>query len=130
MDDQNNWRHAPIYLERTREKKFWPDCNFYWYLAVTEVNTDLASGHFQNDGVVQPSLYFQRYLAIYCLENTIGVELGDNELTKGAYKLTIYVPCEKITVKQNGGMWYPSKKKEKSETEISKAALSEILEMW
>ena len=36
--------------------RFWPNCNFEWYLAVSEVNTDLASGHFQNDGLVQPSL--------------------------------------------------------------------------
>ena len=78
MDDHNKWRHAPIYLEMTRTTKFWPDCNFAWYLALSEVNIALASGHFQNDGVVQPSLYFWRALTIECLENTIGVELGDN----------------------------------------------------
>ena len=45
---------------------------------VLEVNTALASGHFQNDGLVQPILDFQRALAIECLNNTIGAELGDN----------------------------------------------------
>ena len=25
VDDQNNWRHAPIYLERTWVTKLWPD---------------------------------------------------------------------------------------------------------
>ena len=46
-----------------------------------EVNIALASGHFQNDGVVQPSLDFGRDLEIEYLENTIGVELGDNGQT-------------------------------------------------
>ena len=49
VENQNNWRHAPISLERTWATKFWPDLKFSWYLAVLEVNTDLASGHFQND---------------------------------------------------------------------------------
>ena len=70
--------HATISLERTWTTKFWPDRNFAWYLAVLEVNTDIASGHFKNDGVVQPSLDFWRGLATKCLENTVGVELGEN----------------------------------------------------
>ena len=45
---------------------------------MSEVNTALASGDTQNDGVVQPSLDFWRDLAIECVENTIGVEPGDN----------------------------------------------------
>ena len=74
----NNMRHGSISLESTRATKFCPDRNFSWYLAVSEVNTALASGHFQNDGVVQPSLYFWIDLAIECHENKIGVELVDN----------------------------------------------------
>ena len=58
VDDHNNKRHAPIFLERTWATKFYPDHNFSWYLAVSEVNTDLASGQFQNGGVVQPSVKF------------------------------------------------------------------------
>ena len=50
VDDHNNRRHAPMYLDNTRETKFCPDHNFVWYLAVSEVNTALASGHFQNYG--------------------------------------------------------------------------------
>ena len=49
LDDHNNWRHAQIFLERIWATKFWPDRNFSWYLAVLEVNTDPASGLFQND---------------------------------------------------------------------------------
>ena len=68
--NHNNRRHMPIFLERTRATKLWPDRNFAWYLAVSEVNTALVSGHFQSYGVVQPSLYFSK--------NTIGVELRDS----------------------------------------------------
>ena len=78
-----------------------------------EVNTALAPGHFQNDGVVQPSLYFQRALAMECLENTIGVELVNNEGPNKTTKIRIYVPCVKIIVKHHGGMWDPIYQKEK-----------------
>ena len=64
VDYHNNMRHATFSLKRTWSNKFWPDSNFAWYLAVLEVNTDLASGHFQNDGVVQPGMYFWRVLEI------------------------------------------------------------------
>ena len=76
VDNKNNWRHAPISLERKWETTFWPNHNFAWYLAVSEVNTALVSGHFKNDGVVQPSMYFWRSLAIYCLDNKIGMNWG------------------------------------------------------
>ena len=66
----------PVSLDRTWENKLWPDHNSSWYLVVSEFNTALVSGYFQNNGVVQPSLDFWRALAIYFLENKIGVELG------------------------------------------------------
>ena len=74
------------------------------------------SGHFQNGGVVQPSLDFSRELSIECLENKIGLELGDNGKTKISCKIPIYVYCENVTVKHYGRMWNPSKKMGKSET--------------
>ena len=120
VDEHNNRRHAPISLERTWATKLWPDQKFTWYLAVSEVNTALESGHFQNDGVVQPSLNFRRALAIECLENTIGVELGENGRPKRTSKIPIYVPCERITVKHHGGMRDPSKKKEKVKQKYQK----------
>ena len=113
VGDHNNQIHAPISLERTWATKFWPDCKFAWYLTVLEFNTALASVHFQNDGVVQTSLYFRRGLVIQCLENTIWFELGDNGRPKRYSKIPIYVPCEKITVKHHGGMWYTSNKLQK-----------------
>ena len=104
LDDHNNWIPAPISLESRWGTNFLPDRNFAWYHALSEVNTALASGHFQNYGVVQLSLDFLRYLEIKCLENTIGVELGENGRPNRTYKLPTYVPCEKITVKNHGGM--------------------------
>ena len=65
--------------------KFWPNPKFAWYLAVLEVIAAIASGHFQNDGVVQPSLNFWRALVIECLYNTIEVISGDNELPNRTY---------------------------------------------
>ena len=35
VDEQNNQIHETIYLDRTWTTKFWPDCNFAWYLAVS-----------------------------------------------------------------------------------------------
>ena len=105
VDDHKNQRHVPISLESKVANKLWPDCNFAWYLNVSKVNTDLASGHLQNDGIVQPSLDFWISLAIDFLGNTIGVELVDNCQPNRTYKIPLYVPCEKITVKLHGGMW-------------------------
>ena len=62
--DHKNQRHAPIYLLMTWETKFWNDHNFALHVDMSEVNTALVPGHFQNDGVVQQSLYFWRALAM------------------------------------------------------------------
>ena len=85
MDDHNKRRHAQVTLERTWETEVWPDYTLAWYLAVLEVNTALASGHFQNYGVVQPSLDVWISLEIECLENIICIELGDNGRPKRAF---------------------------------------------
>ena len=50
----------------------------HYHISGSQINTALASGHFQNYGVVQPSLYFKKCLTIKCLENKIGVEFGEN----------------------------------------------------
>ena len=72
MGDHNNQRHAPISLDKTWATKLWPNRNFSWYLSVSEFHTALVSGHFQNDGVVQPSLKFRRASEIERLDNAIG----------------------------------------------------------
>ena len=63
VDYHNNRKHAPISIESTWETKFWPDRNFAWYLAVTEVNTALADGNFRKGGKLIPTLQFRRKLA-------------------------------------------------------------------
>ena len=64
VENQNNWKHTPIYPDRTRSTKFWPDRNIAWYLVVSEKNTALALSRFQNYGVGKPSLDFCRALVI------------------------------------------------------------------
>ena len=43
-----------------------------WYLAVTEVNTALADGHFRKGGKLIPNLQFRSKLAHEMMDNTIG----------------------------------------------------------
>ena len=94
----NNWIYVNIYLDRKWVTKFWIDCNFAWYLDVSEVNTAIASGHFKHYGLVQPSVEFQRALTIYCLDNTTSVELGDNLRSERACVMTKFIPCKQVTV--------------------------------
>ena len=115
--NHNNQRHVPIYLERTWVTKSQSDSIFAQYLAVSEVNTYLASDHFQNDGVVQPHMDFRRYLSTQCVENTSWIVLGHNGQYKISCKVPLYTPCEKNTVKHYGRMQDTSLKKGKSETD-------------
>ena len=78
VDDNNNRRNLPISVERTWATKFWEDRNCAWYLATSEVNTNLAWGHFRQDSKVDATLDFRRKLAHECLVNSIGVD-KDNE---------------------------------------------------
>ena len=71
------------------------------------------SGHFQNDWVEHPILDHQIYLEIEFPEYKIGFGFGENGRPKRASKLNIYIPSEKITVKNHVGMWDPSKNKRK-----------------
>ena len=50
---------------------------------MSEVNTALASGCFQNNRVVQPSLDFWRVLEIESLENKIGFNWGNMDDLRG-----------------------------------------------
>ena len=79
VDDHNNRRHAPISLERTCATKFWEDRNCVWYIATSEVNTNLAWGHFRQEGKVDATLDFRRKLAHECLVNTIGVDTANED---------------------------------------------------
>ena len=74
----NNRRHLNLSVERTRDTNFWEDINCAWYLATSEVNTNLAWGHFRQDGKVDATLDFWRKLPHECLVNSIGV-YRDNE---------------------------------------------------
>ena len=78
VDDKNNRQHLPILVERTWTDKFWEDRNCAWYLATSEVNINLAWGHFRQNGKVDATLDFWRKLSYESLVNWIGV-VKDNE---------------------------------------------------
>ena len=94
---------------------------------MSKVNTDLASGHFQNYWVVQSILdcgYHWQY-------NELIIKLRWNSETmynRKYCKIPVYVPCGKVLVKYYGGMCDP-RKNGKSETILSKVWLSELLQM-
>ena len=79
---------------------------------------------------MQTHLDFRADLVIECLENTIGVEFGENGRPNKTSKIRIYIPCDKIKVKHHGRMWGPSKINIKSDTKISKGVLYELFKMW
>ena len=129
MDDHNNRRHAFIFLERTWETNFWPDRNFDWYLEESEVNADLAMGHFQNGGVLKTNLDFRRVLAKECLENTIGLDPGDIRQPQRGCTIPYGLECQLVSVSHYCGMWDGGfKKMEKNQAEISKATLHGALQ--
>ena len=111
VDYQNNRRHTHISLERTGATKFWTDRNFPWYLAASEFNAALAMGHFQNGGVLQPSLYFRQGLAKECLENTIGLEPGDIGRPQRGCTIPAGLECQLVSVSHYCGMWDGGSKK-------------------
>ena len=98
-------RHAPISLEGTWATKFWPDRNFAWYLAASEVNAALAAGHMQNNGNVTPTLEFRRALAKEMLENTIGLEDSDRGRPARSCTFPARLPCELVSVTHFCGAW-------------------------
>ena len=63
VDYHNNRKNYPISIESTWATKFWPNRNFAWYLAVTEVNMALADGHFRKGRKMIPTLQFRRKIA-------------------------------------------------------------------
>ena len=56
----------------------WEDINCAWYLATSEVNTNLAWEHFRQDGKVDATLDFRGKLAHECLVTSIRFD-KDNE---------------------------------------------------
>ena len=72
VDENKNRRHAPISIEITWATKYWPDCCFACYLAVSEVNANYSRAYFQDSSNALPQLEFRIRLAKELLENTIG----------------------------------------------------------
>ena len=79
------------------------------------------SGHFQNGGVVKPSLDFWRELSIECLDNKIGVELGYNKKLKEFVKFQYTSIVRKLQWNTMAGCAIRSKKGKKGNKNIKSA---------
>ena len=77
VNEPKNSCHTTISQERKWSNNFCTDRNFSWYLAMMEVNTALASGHFKNSGNIIPTFVFGRQLALQCMVNNIITDPGD-----------------------------------------------------
>ena len=113
VDNHNNRRHAPISIERTWATTFWPDRNFAWYLAVTEVNTALADGHFRKGGKLIPTLQFRRKLTHEMMENNIGGDTVDSGRPRRTTRTPFIVACTILKVKKHEGSYDRKAKKSK-----------------
>ena len=69
IDDHNNRRHSPISIEKTWATKYWPDRNFAWFIAVTEVNANHARAYFGGERL--PQIEFRMKLAWEMINNTL-----------------------------------------------------------
>ena len=114
VDDNNNIRHATISIERTWATKFCPDRNFAWYLAVTEVNTTLAYGHFRKGGQLIPTLQFHRKLAHEMMKNIIGMDTVDYGSLRRSTRTLAIVPCTLLKVKITKGATIERQKNSKN----------------
>ena len=54
VDDHNSKRHKPISFETSWKTKYLPDWHFAHYVALSEVNTTLAHGHWTLGGLSSP----------------------------------------------------------------------------
>ena len=119
----------PISVESTWATKFWENRNCAWYLERSKVNTILAWGHFQQDGKVDANLDFWCKIADECLVNSIGVykeneDLGSRPLRTCRITKKVHVGSQRL---QNiAGCEFPSKKKEQSQTKISKTKVYKL----
>ena len=129
FDDNHNRQYSPISFERTWATNFWEDRNCVWYLATSEVNTNLAWGHFQQYGKVDATLDFWRKLAHECLVNLVGVD-KDNEDVVSRPLRTFRMPKKGTRrlarAPKYHGVWIYNKKKEQSQTKTPKTKVHEL----
>ena len=85
--------------------------NFARYLAVTEVNTALADGHFRKGRKLIPTLQLRRKLAHYMMENTIGGDTVDSGRPRRSTCNPSIVACTLLKVKKYEGSYDRKAKK-------------------
>ena len=130
VDNHNNRSNAPISLERKWVTKFWPNRNFAWYLAVTEVNTALTDGHFRKGGNLIPTLQFRRKLAHKMMENTIRVNTVDYGRPRSSTCTPAIVTGDLQKVKNHEWRYDKKEKRVKQEYQKQRCANSETCNQW
>ena len=106
---------------------FWPDRNFACYLAVTEVNTELADGHFRKGGRFIPTFQLRRKILHEMMENTIGVDTVNFGRPRRSTCTAAIVSCTLLKVKNHEGSYnIKAKKNKKSQTGISKTEMRQL----
>ena len=93
--------------------------NFSWHIVMTEVNTTLASGHFQNGGDIMPNLDLGGHLAIQCMINNFGTEPGDIGRPMWYYRRPQIVEYNLEKVPNYHRKWLASEKNQNVLAEIS-----------
>ena len=71
VDDNNNWRHSPISVERTWSKKYWPNWCYAYFLALTEISQNYLWGYLVDGVDVEPQLNFLHQLRWEMVENIL-----------------------------------------------------------
>ena len=80
---------------------FYNDRKFSWYLAVTEVNTALADGHFCKGRKLIPTLQLRKKLAHEMTENNIGGDTEDYGRPRRSTCTPSIIACTLLKVKKH-----------------------------
>jgi hypothetical protein len=107
VDDHNNRRHQPISIERSWATKYWPDRNFAHYIALSEVNTNLAWAYFRGEDK-EHQLRFRKQLAKEMLVNSL---IDTSSVAKGKAKRKRKVEHTLVTAPLFTGSWNSSEKR-------------------
>ena len=75
IDDNNNWNHYHISVERTWVTTCWPDRCHAYSLVLTEVNENYLRGYLVDGVDVKPQLVFRQHLGWEMVEKTLDEDI-------------------------------------------------------
>ena len=104
VDDNNNRRHQPISLETSWGTKFWPNRQYAFFLALSELNANLAKCRARRFDQPEAQLEYRRALAFEQMTNTIGIENLPRQVPQRACN-TLITTHEHVRKPQYAGAW-------------------------